>query len=125
MCRLVSQTGLTYRDGPVSEGKAGDVHSGDRLPWVSASGVDNFQPLDAISWQVHVYGKARADLTDWCNVQGLQLHVFPWQPEHTKAGFAEDAAYLLRPDNYVAFADPTASPTRLSAFTNAQGLVFR
>ena len=32
--RLVSQTRIHYADSPLSEGKAGDVNGGDRLPWV-------------------------------------------------------------------------------------------
>src|SRR5690606_34712214 len=33
MFRTISQTAITYRGGPISEGKAGAVHGGDRLPW--------------------------------------------------------------------------------------------
>ncbi len=32
--RTVSQTAITYRGSALSEGAAGTVHSGDRLPWV-------------------------------------------------------------------------------------------
>ena len=41
--RLVSQVRIAYRESPLSEGTAGAVHAGDRLPWVE--GVDNFKPL--------------------------------------------------------------------------------
>src|SRR5947207_5429691 len=34
MFRTVSQTAVHYRDSALSEGSAGDVHGGDRLPWV-------------------------------------------------------------------------------------------
>ena len=67
MFRTVSQTMLNYRDGPLSEGKAGSVHGGDRLPWAPAQGVDNYNSLVAITWQVHVYGTANDDLAQWCN----------------------------------------------------------
>ncbi len=41
--RTVSQITLNYRGGPLSQGKAGDVHGGDRLPWAQAEGADNFE----------------------------------------------------------------------------------
>ena len=54
--RMISQTMLNYRDSQLSEGEAGDVRGGDRLPWVGANGSDNFATLNATTWQVHVYG---------------------------------------------------------------------
>ena len=32
--RTVSQIGVHYRESPLSEGAAGSVRGGDRLPWV-------------------------------------------------------------------------------------------
>jgi 2-polyprenyl-6-methoxyphenol hydroxylase-like FAD-dependent oxidoreductase len=100
--RTVSQVMLNYRDGPLSTGHAGDVHGGDRLPWVDVDGVDNFTPLAQIGWQVHVYGSATAELRNWCRAQQVALHVFGWNDAHHHAGLTRDAAYLLRPDTYVA-----------------------
>ncbi|HEY2226989.1 MAG TPA: FAD-dependent oxidoreductase, partial [Xanthobacteraceae bacterium] len=60
--RTVSQITLNYRSGPLSVGAAGHVHGGDRLPWVPINGRDNFEPLAAVTWQVHVYGSASAEL---------------------------------------------------------------
>ena len=55
--RTVSQVGVNYRDSPLSEGSAGSVRGGDRLPWVETGpGEDNFAPLTALAWQVHAYG---------------------------------------------------------------------
>ena len=42
--RTVSQVMLNYRRGPLSEGQAGDVQGGDRLPWVAVEGADNYAP---------------------------------------------------------------------------------
>ena len=36
MFRTVSQTAVNYRGSSLSEGRAGAVHGGDRLPWVKA-----------------------------------------------------------------------------------------
>ncbi len=40
--RTVSQISLDYRGGPLSQGVAGRVHGGDRLPWAPVGGTDNF-----------------------------------------------------------------------------------
>ncbi|MDO7896936.1 FAD-dependent monooxygenase [Pseudomonas citrulli] len=121
--RMISQTTLNYHESPLSEGKAGEVQAGDRLPWVPVPGSDNYEPLRAIQWQVHVYGEAKAELVDGCKAHGLPLHVFAWQPGHRKAGLARDAAYLLRPDTYVALADPHADPATLSRYFSERGFI--
>jgi len=41
-----------------------------------------------------------------------------WRSAHAEAGFAEDAAYLLRPDGHVALALPHQDPTTLSAWAD-------
>lgn len=111
--RLVSQTMIRYRDSPISAGRAGAVHGGDRLPWVRAA--DNYGPLAAIAWQVHVYGTARSDLVAWCAAQRIALHQFDFGPPHAAAGLLRDAAYLIRPDSYVACADADGNPAALQA----------
>ncbi|WP_277961682.1 FAD-dependent monooxygenase [Pseudomonas sp. RIT-To-2] len=102
--RTVSQLTLNYRHSALSDGAAGHIHGGDRLPWVNVDGRDNFTPLQAIEWQVHVYGKAGDDLRAVCAGEGLRLHTFDWHADHGHAGFARHALYLVRPDGYVALA---------------------
>jgi len=116
MFRTVSQITLNYRDGPFSQGTAGQVNGGDRLPWVAVDGADNFEPLAMMTWQVHVYGSASAALTAWCAGENIPLHVFAWRPEHEAAGLARDALYLLRPDSYVALADTSGTPDSLDRY---------
>jgi 2-polyprenyl-6-methoxyphenol hydroxylase-like FAD-dependent oxidoreductase len=108
MFRTVSQIVIAYRDSPLSSGAAGGVHAGDRLPWVRAAGQDNFVPLAAVAWQAHVHGSASTGVAAACDALGIPLHVFPWSPEAASAGLARDALYLVRPDGYVGFADPSA-----------------
>lgn len=122
--RMISQTTLSYHDSPLSIGKAGSVQGGDRLPWVPMPGADNYEPLCAIGWQVHVYGEAQADLKTWCEQHQVPLHVFAWQPEHQQAGLAEHATYLLRPDTYVALADPNGSAQSLSRYFREHGFIW-
>jgi len=114
--RTVSQITLNYRGGPLSAGAAGHVHGGDRLPWVPNDGKDNFEPLATMTWQVHVYGLASSELAAWCASHDVPLHVFDWRSEHEAAGLARDAIYLLRPDSYVALADPSGAPAALERY---------
>jgi hypothetical protein len=119
--RVISQTALSYHDSPLSQGMAGKVRGGDRLPWVPGEGSDNHESLAAITWQVHVYGSARADLKAWCEAHHLPLHVYAWAHAHERAGLARDAAYLLRPDTYVAVAEPSGAPAVLEAYLKEWG----
>jgi hypothetical protein len=112
--RTVSQTQVNYRNSALSEGAAGKVRGGDRLPWVRLdSGQDNFEPLTVLGWQVHVYGEAQRALSDACAELRVPLHVFAWKTEMQRAGLQKDALYLVRPDGYVGLADAAA---------NAEGL---
>lgn len=120
MFRTVSQTMISYHDGPIAEGKAGEVRGGDRLPWVASS--DNHAALAAIAWQVHVYGAANTDLANWCKAQGIALHRFGFGQPEAAVGLARDAAYLMRPDGYVAVADPAAEVAALDAYVARHGL---
>jgi hypothetical protein len=75
-----------------------------------------------MTWQVHVYGTARAELVDWCTARDVPLHVFDWRPKHETAGLARDAVYLVRPDTYVALADASGVPEALDRYCAARGL---
>jgi hypothetical protein len=111
---------LNYRGSPLSRGVAGDVRGGDRLPWVAVDGTDNFKPLAGMEWQVHVYGSADNELSAWCKAHNLPLHVFAWREEHQAAGLSRDALYLLRPDTYVALADPRCVAQALDRYFTDQ-----
>jgi hypothetical protein len=114
--RTVSQVMVNYRGSALSAGTAGEVHGGDRLPWVADDATDNYAPLQSIGWQVHVYGSAADGLRAACAAHGLPLHVFPWSASHGVAGLERDALYLLRPDTYVALADSAADPGSLTRY---------
>ncbi len=120
--RTVSQITINYRHSKLSEGRAGDVHGGDRLPWVASGGVDNYESLGTIAWQAHVYGMAKPELKKWCEESNLPLHVFAWRRGHAHAGFAQDALYLIRPDTYVALADSSAAVDVLQRYFEERGI---
>jgi hypothetical protein len=123
--RVVSQTAVNYRDCALSEGEAGSVRGGDRLPWIAdIDGADNFVPLTSLHWQLHVYGEAREDLRQLCVKLKLRLHVFPWRAAMRRAGLWRNAAYLIRPDGYVALASARADPIALTSYVEARGLEF-
>ena len=126
MFRTVSQTAVNYRGTSLSEGRAGAVHGGDRLPWVEpespGAGADNFTPLSSLDWQVHVYGEASAETRAACAQRKLPLHVFAWRPAMRRTGLRRDAVYLVRPDGYVALADSAGAAQALTAYLDARML---
>src|ERR1700730_6708299 len=120
--RTVSQTQVNYRGSSLSAGTAGNVHGGDRLPWVDlGSGADNFAPLTSLEWQAHVYGEVRRGVREACAELLLPLHVFAWQQAMRRAGLQNGALYLIRPDGYVALADPSTDPERLRQYFTKRG----
>jgi hypothetical protein len=127
MFRTVSQTLINYRESRLSEGRAGAVHGGDRLPWVttnkSTTATDNFAPLASLAWQIHVYGEAAADVQSTCVARQLPLHTFPWTTETARVGLQRDATYLVRPDGYVALADSTGSGNAIASYLDGRSLV--
>ncbi|MBP2415540.1 FAD-dependent monooxygenase [Microlunatus capsulatus] len=119
----VGQIRLRYRGGPLSEGRAGRVRGGDRLPWVDpGDGRDTHAPLDALDWQVHVHGDVRPALAAACAARGLAVHRWPWSGAARAVGLRRHAAYLVRPDGYVALADPAQDPARLLRHLDRRGL---
>jgi FAD binding domain len=126
--RTVSQTAINYRGSTLSEGRAGRVHGGDRLPWVpldtSDRGADNFRPLTSLEWQVHIYGNALPEIRAVCAERHLALHEFGWQPAMGRAGLQREALYLLRPDGYIALAAPEQSAPTLTAYLQARAIRF-
>lgn len=122
MFRTVSQTTLNYRGMPLSEGVAGDVHGGDRLPWAHDGEGDNFESLKNLTWQVHVYGDTSDEMIAWCTEHHLSLQVFDWRPVFETAGLARNGFYLLRPDTYVAIAEYSADPKVIERYFRDRGI---
>jgi 2-polyprenyl-6-methoxyphenol hydroxylase-like FAD-dependent oxidoreductase len=118
--RTVSQIAVNYRRSPLSAGKAGKVHGGDRLPWVRVNipggDTDNHTPLRSLGWQFHVYGEISAHLKSLCIDHDIPVHVFPWQPDMLRTGLQRDAVYLVRPDGYVALANAESDEAAIKAY---------
>ncbi len=62
--------------------------------------------------------RANPALAAFCSDRGLPLHVFEWGPKHSTA------LYLIRPDAYVALADPAAKPSVLEQYFARRGFVW-
>jgi 2-polyprenyl-6-methoxyphenol hydroxylase-like FAD-dependent oxidoreductase len=125
MFRTVSQTAVNYRGSSLSEGRAGSVHGGDRLPWVKVSAIgmkDNFAPLTTLDWQVHVYGDAAPRIQKMCAERNLPLHVFPWHRDMNRANLERGAIYLVRPDGYIALADYEGNAAAIGSYLDARKL---
>jgi 2-polyprenyl-6-methoxyphenol hydroxylase-like FAD-dependent oxidoreductase len=120
--RTVSQIGIAYPGSAISAGAAGTVRGGDRLPWVETAAGDNFEGLDPRHWHLVTYGETRVTLRDWCEANGVVFHPHSWTTAAAQAGLKQGAAYLLRPDGYVALADPGGSPAALDRYFAKRGL---
>jgi hypothetical protein len=88
----------------------------------AGDGADNFAPLTSLDWQVHVYGDAQPELRTACDARHLALHTFPWRSGMEEAGLQRNAAYLIRPDGYIALADPSARGAAIASFLDARGI---
>jgi 2-polyprenyl-6-methoxyphenol hydroxylase-like FAD-dependent oxidoreductase len=121
--RTLSQTRITYRSSTQwNEGHAGALSGGDRLPW---SGQDaNFAPLQSLDWQLHVYGEADKTLAAAAQKLNLPLHRFADSAAARKAGFKADAAYLVRPDGYIALVFAQRDTQALEAYARKHALKF-
>ncbi len=116
--RTVSQTAVNYRGSSLSEGQAGTVHGGDRLPWTG----DNFESLSSLDWQAHIYGEPTSEVKAACDERKLALHVFPWRPEMRDTGLHRNAVYLIRPDGYIGLVDPAGKAAAIRSYLDRRGL---
>jgi 2-polyprenyl-6-methoxyphenol hydroxylase-like FAD-dependent oxidoreductase len=118
----VSQTRVRYRRSALSQGHAGTVHAGDRLPWFAQTGDgegDNFAPLRSRWWQAHVYGDGKPGLTELretCERRGIPVVQLPWRAAAGAAGLQPGALYLVRPDGHLAYVDADARPDALDEY---------
>ena len=122
----LSQTGIEYRASAWSEGRAGRLRGGDRLPWIpprAGESADNFTPLTSLDWQAHVYGAAAGALRQACEERRVPVHAFAFDEGAEKAGLKEDAAYLVRPDSYIgAIFRGSGAPGEVGRYLDAHGI---
>jgi hypothetical protein len=114
--RTVSQTGIHYRSGPLSESIGGlpddAPRGGDRFPWLrvklTASGpvTDLFEALDDLHFHLLVIGKPPP--VDWppqAQSDRVRVHAIPAISDNAaelrRARIPVPSFYLLRPDGHV------------------------
>jgi 2-polyprenyl-6-methoxyphenol hydroxylase-like FAD-dependent oxidoreductase len=122
----VSQIAVNYRGSTLSAGAAGRIHGGDRLPWVrigrQGAEVFNFAPLKSLDWQIHIYGDTAADVLALSDREKIPLHVFAWQSGMKDSGLQQDAAYLVRPDGYVALASTDRNAAAIEQYLRERNI---
>ncbi|CAM3272012.1 FAD-binding domain-containing protein [Deinococcus saxicola] len=114
----LSQLLIHYPDSPLSVGSAGRVRGGDRLPWVPTERGSNFDALQSLDWQVHLYGTPTPELLAWCAAREVPLHVFAFSAAAERVKLLQDAFYLIRPDGYVGLAASQFNPRAADAYAD-------
>lgn len=114
---ILSQTRIHYPDSLLSEGKAGHLQAGDRLPWVEMS-EDNYKPLQSMKWQLHVYGQADPELVLSADDRSIPLYEFNDPSTFKKAGIPLGSLFLVRPDGYIGFAQAVQNVEQLVTYLN-------
>ena len=122
--RTLSQTGIAYRDSPLSRTLApvsgGAPRAGDRFPWLqlrfrgSGPVEDLFQKLDDTRYNLIVIGQSAPSGEALGLGDLLRIHAVPGDAhnarELARAGISETAFYLLRPDGHVGLAGARLEP---------------
>ena len=113
------------RASALSEGAAGKIRGGDRLPWVDGPVGGNFAALASLDWQIHVYGKAETALREAAARHGIALHEFAPSEAAIRVRLEEDALYLVRPDGHVGLAQPDQDVVPLERYVTRLGIAGR
>jgi hypothetical protein len=113
----ISQTGINYRQGPLSESQKGlpgsAPQAGDRFPWLklkfqAGGGVEDlFEKLDDTRFNLIVVGQPSPSASTLGLNDLLRIHSIPSDPindrELARVGVPSPSFYLLRPDGHVGF----------------------
>jgi len=113
--RIVSQTGIQYRDSPLSDATdrlpGAPPRAGDRFPWLrlklrgDGPIEDLFQSLDDTRFHLFAFGQPASLGTMSALGDLLQVHAIPDDSgndaELARARIPRPSFYLLRPDGYI------------------------
>jgi 2-polyprenyl-6-methoxyphenol hydroxylase-like FAD-dependent oxidoreductase len=124
--RRSSQLVCSYRSSPLNSEPRGSetIQPGDRVPWAKTASFDNFETLQHLCWQLHMYDGPQPELFEWCQRKNIRLVVFDWDKRCGDVGFKKDAAYLIRPDHYIAgIFDGYSVLSKLNGYFSTHGLI--
>ena len=125
--RTVSQTGIEYRKGPLSDGTLPDdaPQAGDRFPWLKlvlrsgGAAEDLFATLDDLRFHLFAFGQALpATLPDAGGL--LAAHAVPDDPANdaalAQARIPHPSFYVVRPDGYVGLCGGTLDAASVASW---------
>ena len=129
--RVISQTGIHYRDSPLSQSldaPVGDApRAGDRFPWLrlrfrpDGPLEDLFEQLDDTRPNLLVIGQPAPAAAALHLGDLLRVHVIPADPvndaELARAQIAQPSFYLLRPDGHVGLCGARLDAAAIERYT--------
>jgi 2-polyprenyl-6-methoxyphenol hydroxylase-like FAD-dependent oxidoreductase len=135
--RTISQTGIAYRESPLSKTlpglPGGAPRAGDRFPWLQlkfrANGPveDLFQKLDDLRYNLIVIGQPAPSAAASGLGDLLSIHVIPDDAhnarELARARIPGQAFYLLRPDGHVGLAGTRLEPGAATRYLSESRIV--
>lgn len=113
--RRVSQIAISYRDSPLSRGKAGNIGGGDRFPFV-ADQCHDAKGCRTLGWTAHMFGTAPAEVAAVLADGSISLSTRSWTSAAKRAGLTCDVLYLVRPDGYIGMVLANPSAAAISAY---------
>src|SRR5436190_1121713 len=134
--RTISQTGIAYRESPLSKMLPGvpdgSPRAGDRFPWLrlrfQANGPveDLFQKLDDTRYNLIVFGQPAPPGEALGLGDLLLIHVIPDEAhnaqELARVRIPGQAFYLLRPDGHVGLAGTRLEPGAVARYLSESGI---
>lgn len=133
--RTVSQTGIHYRQSPLSQTLAGHApnapKAGDRFPWLQlkfqTNGLveDIFQKMDDLHFHLIVIGQQAPEQIHTLN-DSVITHVIPEDAHNTQAlvkvGVTGAVFYLVRPDGHIGLVGRHLSTSKVKEHLFSRGI---
>lgn len=110
--RMLSQIHIDYQESSLSKGKVGKIHAGMRPPYTS----NQKEWLSEGKWQVIVFGEVKKEIRKLVESRGILCKEYPWNEEAKKVGYQEDVAYLVRPDDHIAWVNEEQEISSLESY---------
>ncbi|MGB9182092.1 MAG: FAD-dependent monooxygenase [Pyrinomonadaceae bacterium] len=123
---LISQIGITYRDGSLSRHEGDEefeVKAGDRMPYFLSDGKSIYDKLHEPKFHLLTFSDGESDYRSLRNeIENRYAHLVDYQAiplyPHVAEIFGTDKPFnvLLRPDNHIGFISSETSSSELSVY---------